>query len=187
MPLIRPLDHIPLRNGISLPELLVGIGLIWLMVTTLTPRKAEIVPGQKLELATSRLTVWLTKAMRKADQDGSCSISLSMDGWGAPLDSSIQPCLDKSEGRVDPGLGVGITTQLRHNFPDPAVLTINPRGNDPRISPIGANLIVLSVEGTSLQRCVVIGQLLGLIRIGRYEGSKTGEVQPAQCIAEPAT
>lgn len=177
----RPLAN---NSGLSLPEALFSIGLIWLMIVLLTPRSAQIIPLTKLELATSRLAAGLTKAMRKADNDGSCSISLSNEGWGQLEDAGVRWCLDEGQGSIGPGVGLGVTGQLRHNFPTPAVLTINPRGSDPRVSQGG--IIVLSMSDTNLQRCLVLEPVLGLLRVGRYAGTTTGDVQLDQCIADQA-
>lgn len=183
MPLTRIARPQKVSDGLTLAEVIATTALVFLLVVTLMPRTPQIIPDQKLDLAISRLAVGLTKAMRKADSSGSCSIRLSTDGWEG---WGNNPCLEPGQGSINPGTGQNLSAQLRHNIPAPGVLTINPIPSDPRIpiaNPEQRILIAVSVGGTSQQRCLVLEPGPGLIRIGRYqESTADGEPQLNQCI-----
>jgi hypothetical protein len=110
---------------------------------------------------------------------GRCSISLNASGWSDASGSSDPPCLVNGEGDIDDGLGLG-APQLRHTFP--ASLTIQNSDSNQRASDGG--MAVLSSSDSQLQRCLVLDPVLGMVRLGRYQGARNGALNLNDCVGD---
>lgn len=176
----RPLLH----SGFTVAELIAILIITALITIAVTPKALEVIERSKLETATSRLVTRLTKAMRKADETNqSCGLGLSSEGFTAPADNSIKPCLYDGDGAINNTPGVSLGASITHSLPP--TLIVNPSSGSQRFSKGG--LVVLSSREEAIKRCIVLSPWLGQIAVGRYIGTAANEISEAQCIAEPAS
>lgn len=161
-----PVKASPL-NGFSLAELLVGIAIIGLLAVMGWSGGLETLARQRLEAAVRRLDQGIQRGRAEAQKLGRpCGLSLQAGGWAAPAQSSLVPCLQTLESFKEP-MAAG-ELRLVHNFP--AVLRFSSNG-----LVLDGGTAVLSVPGTTLQRCLVMALPLGITRLGRY---RNGACEP---------
>ena len=176
--------YIPPETGFTLAESIVTVSMVGAIAVLGIPRAFQAYSAAKLNTSTNRLHMALERAIQMVDlkdrfPTGRCSISLNASGWGDASGSSDPPCLVNGEGDIDDGLGLG-TPQLRHTFP--ASLTIQNSDSNQRASDGG--MAVLSSSDSQLQRCLVLDPVLGMVRLGRYQGARNGALNLNDCVGD---
>lgn len=174
----------PGEAGFSLAESLVTVAIIGVIALLGIPRVYQTYTAAQLNAAADRLHTALEKAIQRVDlkdrfPGGSCSMSLSASGWITSANASDY-CLDIGDGELNEGIGISKTLTLRHTFP--ATLIIYDIDKNQRASEGG--MAVLSSNSSSLQRCLVLDPVLGMVRLGRYQGSPSGTLNLNDCIAD---
>lgn len=177
--------RIPPETGFTLAEVMVTVSLVGVIAVLGIPRALQAYSAAKLNTSANRLHMALERAFQMVDlkarfPTGRCSISLSSSGWTDASGSSDPPCLANGEGDINDGLGLSSTTQLRHTFP--ASLTIQSSDSNQRASDGG--MAVLSSSDSQLQRCLVLDPVLGMVRLGRYQGAQSGALNLNDCVAD---
>jgi len=162
-------------------EGVVSVALAGLLAVLSLPRVMQVYASQKLDMALNRLEIGLESALQKADKEGTCSLSLSADGWTSRAQSGLPACLNSGVGDLNDGLGLGATPQLRHNFAQE--LIVYSIDSSPRLSSGG--MAVLTARDAQMQRCLVVEPLLGVVRAGRYQGNENDELREDQCSPDP--
>lgn len=150
-------------DGHTLPELLITAALLGLVMPLLFGAASSQQARQRVDGTLRRLALGLEMGRVIALRQGSaCVLALGGGGWQAPGAASLPACagaeLSPEEGLVPPGVVV------EHNLPGLVRFSSNGLVLD------GGTLVVRA-EGTALARCLVISPPLGVVRLGRYEGS----------------
>lgn len=165
--------------GLTLPEALIAVAVLGILSSLALPGAQESVRRQQVETASRQLSASLERARAQAEQTGQpCGLSLGSEGWQAPAGGSLPACLDEEGPGLSPGIGIGHEIRLRHTFP--SVLRIASNG-----LVLDGGTAVLSLAGTSLQRCLVMAPPLGVVRQGRYQGAATSEPSSSACLPDP--
>ncbi|MEN9878776.1 MAG: hypothetical protein RLZZ158_1815 [Cyanobacteriota bacterium] len=150
----------------NLSELLVTLAITGLLATLALANGGEPLARQRLEAATRELWLGLEKARDQASRQGQgCALELSAQGWRAPNGGNLGPC-DQAIGPLLEGAGAA-QLKLNHNLA--GSLSFTPNG-----LVLSGGTVVLAMEGTSLQRCVVISLPLGITRVGIYRQGSCG-------------
>ena len=148
------------RDGFSLAELLVGIAIVGLLAALGWRGGSETLARQRLEAATRRVDQGIQRGRAEAQRLGRpCGLSLQQEGWMAPAQSRLAPCLQTLESLKEP-IAAG-EVGLVHNFP--AVMRFSSNG-----LVLDGGTAVLTTSGTTLQRCLVMALPIGITRLGRY-------------------
>lgn len=154
------------KNGFSLPELLLVMALLGLLGSLSFQSGGEMLARQRLEAATRSLEQGINRARAQAIQrQRPCGMRLGETAWLAPEPGAL---LEACFGGTSLG-PQGVV--LHHNFP--ALLRFTRSG-----LVLDGGTAVLSHPGTALQRCLVMGLPLGVVRLGRM-GEKGCEVDPS--------
>jgi prepilin-type N-terminal cleavage/methylation domain-containing protein len=157
---VRAQNNAPNAAGFSLAELLVGLAILGLLAALGWSGGSETLARQRLEAATRRLDQGIQRGRAEAQKLGQpCGLSLQPEGWAAPAQGSLSPCLQTLESLQEPMDAAEL--RLVHNFP--AVLRFSSNG-----LVLDGGTAVLSTSGTSLQRCLVMALPLGITRLGRF-------------------
>lgn len=165
------------QAGLSLLELLVGLAITLLLAMLALQTNSEPMARQAVEGAARRLAQGVQLGRSESRRLGApCALSLSAAGWVAPVDPLLPAC-GRSLGALREPLGREV--QLIHNLP--ALVRFSSRG-----LVIDGGTVVISAEGTSLRRCLVMALPLGLVRLGRYGGDPEQPVDSAACRPDPS-
>ena len=157
---VRAQGNSPNAAGFSLAELLVGLAIVGLLAAMGLSGGSETLARQRLEAATRRLDQGIQRGRAEAQKLGRpCGLSLQPQGWAAPAQGSLSPCLQTLERLREPIDAAEV--RLVHNFPP--VLRFSSNG-----LVLDGGTAVLSASGTSLQRCLVMALPLGITRLGRF-------------------
>ena len=158
--------------GFSLVELLVTIAVLGILVSTAIASPASVKQNLELETGLRRLRIGLDRGRLAAERSQQpCALSLSPNGWDAPLAGELAACrgaiLDLREE------GASALT-LRSNLPDVVRFTANGLVLD-------GGLVVLSHPQRNRALCLVIGLPLGITRTGTYLGDVDRPLSSSQC------
>ena len=150
----------------NLSELLVTLAITGLLATMALANGGEPLARQRLEAATRELWLGLEKGRDQASRQGQgCALELSAQGWRTPKGGNLGPCT-QAIGPLLEGTN-GAQLKLNHNLA--GSLSFTPNG-----LVLSGGTVVLAMEGTSLQRCLVISLPLGITRVGRYRQGSCG-------------
>ena len=158
--------------GFSLVELLVTIAVLGILVSTAIASPASVKQNLELETGLRRLRIGLDRGRLAAERSQQpCALSLSPNGWDAPLAGELVACrgaiLDLREE------GASALT-LRSNLPDAVRFTANGLVLD-------GGLVVLSHPQRTQPLCLVIGLPLGITRTGTYLADVDRPLSSSQC------
>jgi prepilin-type N-terminal cleavage/methylation domain-containing protein len=158
--------------GFSLVELLVTIAVLGILVSTAIASPASVKQNLELETGLRRLRIGLDRGRLAAERSQQpCALSLSPNGWSAPLAGELAACrgaiLDLREE------GASALT-LRSNLPDAVRFTANGLVLD-------GGLVVLSHPQRTQPLCLVIGLPLGITRTGTYLADVDRPLSSSQC------
>ena len=158
--------------GFSLVELLVTIAVLGILVSTAIASPASVKQNLELETGLRRLRIGLDRGRLAAERSQQpCALSLSPNGWDAPLAGELAACrgaiLDLREE------GASALT-LRSNLPDAVRFTANGLVLD-------GGLVVLSHPQRTQPLCLVIGLPLGITRTGTYLADVDRPLSSSQC------
>ena len=170
-----------MNAGMTLPEAMLSVAVLGILASLVMPPAQDSLARQRLEAASRQLGMGLERARARAEERGQpCGLSLGLQGWIAPTDGagSLPACLGDNNEPLNTGIGIADALKLRHTFP--AVLRISSNG-----LVLDGGTAVLSDSGTSLQRCLVMAPPLGIVRLGRYQGSIDGELNSSACLPDP--
>lgn len=166
-------------QGMSLPELMVAVAILGIVGGLGCISGAETVARQRLENASRSLSQGIELARSSAQRTHTpCGMSLTAAGWDMPRNSPLPACLPGLTPLRDTGFGDG-TLRLTHNLP--AELRFSSNG-----LVLDGGTVVLTMSGTSLQRCLVMALPLGIVRLGRYRADPTGSPDSNACIPDPS-
>lgn len=169
----RPLT----QAGLSLLELLIGLAITLMLAILALQSNSEPMARQAVEGAARRLAQGVQLGRSESRRLGvPCALALGADGWVAPSDPQLPACGRAVGGLREP---LGREVQLLHNLPD--LVRFSSRG-----LVIDGGTVVISAEGTSLRRCLVMALPLGLVRLGRYGGDLDQPVDSAACRPDPS-
>ena len=150
----------------NLSELLVTLAITGLLATMALANGGEPLARQRLEAATRELWLGLEKGRDQASRQGQgCALELSAQGWRAPNGGNLGPCTQAIAPLLEGTNGAQL--KLNHNLA--GALSFTPNG-----LVLSGGTVVLAMEGTSLQRCLVISLPLGITRVGRYRQGSCG-------------
>ena len=166
-------------SGITLPELLVTVAVHGILAALGCISGAESLARQRLENATRTLSQGIERARSQALRNNApCGMGLTSTTWQAPEDGSLPPCSPDATPLQDQGFTDG-GLRVTHNMP-----------NELRFSSNGLVLdggtVVLTMHGTSLQRCLVMALPLGVVRLGKYSGDPTIGPDSTACRPDPS-
>jgi len=152
--------------GYSLPELLLVMALLGILGSLSIHNGGALLARQRLEAATRSLEQGINRARAEAIQrQRPCGMQLEEMAWQVPpAGSDLEPCF---AGSAPWPRGV----RVQHNFP--ALLRFTSSG-----LVLDGGTAVLRHPGTDLERCLVMGLPLGVVRLGRI-GDKGCEVDPS--------
>ena len=158
--------------GFSLVELLVTIAVLGILVSTAIASPASVKQNLELETGLRRLRIGLDRGRLAAERSQQpCALSLSPNGWDAPLAGELAACrgaiLDLREE------GARALT-LRSILPDAVRFTANGLVLD-------GGLVVLSHPQRTQPLCLVIGLPLGITRTGTYLADVDRPLSSSQC------
>ncbi len=160
-------------SGFSLPELSAVIIIISIIAALAAPNFLGLLNRNRINDALGQLEGAIKESQRLAMRQGKlCQININLGTKtinGNPTDC----LLSDREIRED----IIIRTSLSGSPPN---ITFSAKGNTTKMG-----TIVLSSDGTDLQKCFVISLGLGITRIGDYIGSKTGSVSASNCKKIP--
>ena len=152
--------------AMNLPELLVTIAIAGILASLSLVNGGEPLARQRLEAASRELWLGLEKARDQASRQGqACALELASDGWRAPNGGSLGAC----NQALGPLLEGGGADQLRVSHNLAGALSFTPNG-----LVLSGGTVRLAMEGTSLERCLVISLPLGITRLGRYQQGSCG-------------
>jgi len=164
-------------EGLTLPELLIGVLVLGLLGLLGSFSAAEILARQRVEHAARRLSQGIEQARSQALlQERGCVLHLTPSGWIAAPSGELPPCIAGREPMQEAGLGAG-GLQVLHNLPPELRFT-----SDGLV--LDGGTVVLSSQGTSLRRCLVMALPLGVVRVGRYRGALQGPPDSAACLPD---
>ncbi|MFM7314634.1 MAG: GspH/FimT family pseudopilin [Cyanobium sp.] len=124
---------------------------------------SESLAREEVESASRRIALGLEQGRLAAMRSGRpCVLSLEQQGWRTPLGASLPGCRG-------PQLAAGETTRrtavrLEHNLPPLVRFSTNGLVLD-------GGTVVISAEGTELERCLVMSLPLGVVRLGRWQAN----------------
>lgn len=171
-PTVRASAAPPVCAGVSLVELLVGLAIALLLAMLALRSSSEPMARLAVEGVSRRLAQGLelgrADARRRAQP---CGLQLTSGGWRAPSDPLLPPCPRALFTVPEP---LARQVQLAHNFP--GSVRFSSRG-----LAIDGGTVVISAEGTSLRRCLVLALPLGVIRVGRYGGDPAQAPESGAC------
>ena len=149
-------------EGHTLPELLIAAALVVVAMPLLFGAASSQQAQLRVEGTLRRLALGLELGRVIALRRGSaCGLALDGGQWQAPGAAGLPACtaqLDPEEGLLPPGV------QVEHTLP--ALVRFSSNG-----LVLDGGTLVVRAEGTDLARCLVISPPLGVVRLGRYEGS----------------
>ena len=145
-------------EGLALPELLVAVAVLGVLLAIGGFTGQGFLARQRVEVAARELAMEIERQRDLALRHGR-SRSLSVDGPGGLLEAA-----EVAGGRVE----------ISHNLPLELRFTANGLLID------GGTVVVASA-GTPLRRCLVMALPLGVLRLGRDEGSE-GAVSASTCV-----
>ena len=153
-------------GGYSFPELLLVMALLGLLGSMSVQNGGALLARQRLEAATRSVEQGINRARAEASQRQSpCGMRLGETAWLPPAaGSALEPCFSGSAPWPQ-----GVV--LRHNFPD--LLRFTGSG-----LVLDGGTAVLTHPGADLQRCLVMGLPLGVVRLGRM-GEQGCEAAPS--------
>jgi len=142
-------------SGYSLPELLTVVALIGLCGSLSLENGSALLARRRLEAATRALEQEINRARAQAiHRKAPCGMRLDETAWRPPAPgSALEPCFDSASPWPK---GV----RLQHNFPE--LLRFTGSG-----LVLDGGTVVLTHPGTDLQRCLVMGLPMGVVRLGR--------------------
>ena len=161
------------NQGMSLPELLLAVLVLGLLAALAWGNTTAALARLRVEAAARQLALGLEQARDAAEASGSpCALPLSDAGWLAAEAAGLPAC--RSQNAT---LETGV--RLSHNLPGPL-----------RISSTGLVLdggtIVVTADGTDLQRCLVIALPLGVVRLGRSTALPGVLPRSGDCVLDPS-
>ena len=166
-------------QGLTLPELLVGVAVLAILSCLGCISGAETLARQRLENASRTLSQGIERARSSALRNNTpCGMSLTPTGWGASHGGTLPPCLPDTSPLQEGGFGDG-GLRVTHNMP--AELRFSSNG-----LVLDGGTVVLTMRGTSLRRCLVMALPLGVVRLGRYAGTPNASPDSAACLPDPS-
>jgi prepilin-type N-terminal cleavage/methylation domain-containing protein len=147
-------------EGFTLQELLMAVSVLGLLLAIGGWTGRGLLATQRVEVAARELAMVIERQRDLALRHGR-SRSLSVDGPGGLLEAA-----EVAGGRLD----------ISHNLPLELRFTANGLLLD------GGTVVVASA-GTPLRRCLVMALPLGVLRLGRDEGSG-GAVSASTCVRD---
>ena len=152
--------------GFSLVELIVTVAVVGIIASLATPDSASDRHRLQLDAAARRLQLGLERARMVARRrQQACGISLASEAWVEPEQQDFQ-------GRLTPCSGIGLSLQealeqgpidVHTNLPD--VIRVSANG-----LLLDGGTTVLSHERLARSLCLVVSLLLGVSRVGVYQG-----------------
>ncbi len=153
--------------GHTLPELLVAVAVLGLLALPALRQAGASLAAQRVESASRLVALGLERGRAAALSSGRpCALRLDAEGWDEPLGSSLPACEGGRIRLTEAGDGAGI--RLRHTLPAAVRFTTNGLVLD-------GGTVVVSADGTALERCLVMALPLGVVRMGRWQA---GECRP---------
>lgn len=150
--------------GFSLVELLIAVLLLGLLTALVWPSGQQALAALRLEAGLRAVVREIERQRDQALRTGEPQ-RLPLEGSGGLLQQALQ----------DPLLG---PLQWRSTLP--AELRIAANG-----LVIDGGTLVLAPAHQQQQRCLVVSLPLGVMRLGRYDGSLAEPPSSAQCLPEP--
>jgi len=167
-------------RGYALAELLVGGVLVGLLSVGAFRGGGEAVARQRLEASARSLGQGIEAARREASKRGlPCGLSLGPGGWVPPSGGELASCTADQKSLQDDWLQASDRAglELDHNLP--AVVRFSSNG-----FVLDGGTVVLGQRGTALRRCLVMALPLGIVRVGRYEGTPGQGLNSTLCAVD---
>ncbi|MCP9915185.1 Tfp pilus assembly protein FimT/FimU [Cyanobium sp. ATX 6F1] len=162
----------------TLPELMISAAVLGLLAALSFGTGAELLARQRVEASARLLQEGILKGRAEAERSGQpCGLSLGAEGWQAPSDGSLPACQGALSDLGDNHRAYGV--EWASNFP----LSLRFSANGLVID--GGTAVVWG-RGTGLQRCLVMALPLGVLRVGRYEGTPQATLS-GNCLRDGAS
>ena len=158
------------ESAFTLTELVVVALLLGAMAVFGLRQGSESLARERVESASRRVALGLEQGRLAAVRSGRpCVLQLGGAGWQIPTGASLPGCR-----MLDLPAGEGIdrsAVRLEHNLPSLVRFSSNGLVLD-------GGTVIVSAEGTALERCLVMALPLGVVRLGRW--------QQQSCVVDPS-
>ncbi|MEB3333230.1 MAG: GspH/FimT family pseudopilin [Synechococcaceae cyanobacterium] len=151
-------------RGFSVAELLIAVVISGAMLLVGVAESQRALGRQQIEHSLRRILIGLEQGREAARRSGRpCALSLGGQGWQAPASGTLPACagvaLSLGEG-LEPG-PLRRRLSLEHNLPPLVRFSSNGLVLD-------GGTVLISAEGDSLVRCLVMALPLGVVRLGQH-------------------
>jgi len=150
----------PQQAAFTLLELIVVALLLGVMAVLGLRLGAESLARERVESASRRIALGLERGRLAAQRSGRpCVLQLGETGWQQPSRASLPGCggIESPEGE---GIDRGVV-RVQHNLP--ALVRFSSNG-----LVLDGGTVLVTAEGTELERCLVMALPLGVVRQGRW-------------------
>ena len=160
-------------SGMTLPELLLGVLLLGLLAALGWGSISQCLARLEVEASARQLVLGLEQARDAAEASGApCALPLSSHGWMAAEAAGLPACRSQD-------VTLPTAVRLSHNLPWPLRISSNGLVLD-------GGTLVLTADGTDLQRCVVIALPLGVVRLGKSTAAPGALPRSSDCVIDPS-